>query len=338
MRYLLTGERNQQRLNLSADNLYPGAYYTLFYPPVVSAVFPFVHLSIRLPPLTESLPKDYFLEATAGALMLSPVLLALLLLPVLRRSLSAAAVLLGVLGAAVGAFLFVIITGFTTHRYQIDFVPLMLVAALVCMALTIRRWRGGRRALVLVVSSALCLWAIFTNAALGMTGPYDEILQQRPVRWLRIACRFSFFDEHKPLLNPSVALAAQVKFQKHGAGLLEPLFILGRNAYRWMLYAEHTSTGISLISLSNTSSAKSEIRLEPGQEFTIRAEYDPESKAMTALVNDKAVIRHQLEGLVSARSQIQLGQNHTIPFFTYPEFTGTMDMIEGRIEPAVPAR
>ena len=338
LRYLLAGQRNQQRLNMSTANLYPGAYYMLFCSPLVSPVFPFVHVFIRPPFLAESLPQDYFFEPTAGALLISPVLAAVVLLPVLRRSSSAAAIVLAALGTAALAFLFVIATGFTTQRYQTDFVPLLLVAALVCLGVALVRWSGRRRMWLIGGSLVLCLWTVFANAALGITGPYDDILQQRPVRWIRVARWFSFSDRQKPLLNPPVAITAQVRFKKHGPGLQEPLFVLGYDAHRWALYAEHTPNGVLLTSASRSGTVKPERLLQPDRDFQIRAAYDTDKKIMSTVVDGEPLIRQQLEGLVLAPSQAQLARNHNIPFFTYPEFTGAMNVIECRIGPNMSTR
>lgn len=336
MHYQLTGERNQQQLNPSIENLFPGVYYLLFCSPFVSPVFPFVRLFTRLPVITKSLPPGYFFEPTAGALLISPVLVGLVLLPVLRRvSSSVVVVALGTVGTALGAFLFVITIGLTTQRYQIDFVPLTVLAALVSMAVTIRRWRGARRVLLVTVFSVLSVWTIFANAGLAMSGPYDEILQRRPVGWMRIARWFSFVDEHTPLLNPHVVIAIRIRLQKYGAGLREPLIVLGHEAHSWMLYVEHSEQGIRLTSSSNVSTEQPEALLEPYQELTVRAEYSPDSRVMTTLVDGEPQIRHQLEALVLARSQLQLGRNDMIRFFTYHEFTGAMEVLERRIEPGV---
>jgi hypothetical protein len=238
---------------------------------------------------------------------------------------------LAALGTAALAFLFVITTGFTTQRYQVDFVPLMLVAALVCLGVAIHRWSGRRRMWLVGVSLVLSLWTIVANAALGITGPYDDILQQRPVRWMRIARWFSFTDRHKPLLNPPLAITAQVRFKKHGAGLMEPLFALGYDAHRWVLHAEHTSNGVLLTSATRSGAVKPETFLQPDRDFQIHIEYDIEKKTMSTVIDGKAVVRHQLENLVLAPSQLQLGRNRNIPFFTYPEFTGSMNVTECRI-------
>jgi hypothetical protein len=326
--YLLAGERNQQRLNLSTENLYPGGYYMLFCPPFVSAVFPFIRLLSRVPPITESLPNGYFFEPAAGALMVAPVIVALVFLPVVRHNRFAAGAVVAIVGAASGAFLFVIATGFTTQRYQVDFVPAMLFAALACIGVAAHLWRGTRRHLLLAIFACFGVWTALANAALGMTGPYDDILQQRPASWMRIAQWFSFADEHTPLLNPAVSIAALIAFEKHDPGFLEPLIVLGYQAHRWMLYAEHTQNGVLLISMSNAGSVRSESVVPSGRQITVNAEYDGQLRVMTTRVDGLPYLRHELTGLALARSQVQLARNETIRFFTYPTFTGSFQVLE----------
>ncbi len=97
------------------------------------------------------------------------------------------------------------------------------------------------------------------------------------------------------------------------------------------LGGEHTRDGIRLISNSNISSVPLQKLLQPSRQIMIRAEYDPDSRMMTTLVNDEWKIQHQLEALVLAPSQVQLSRNDTIPFFTYPRFTGAFELVDCRI-------
>ena len=332
--YLLAGERNQQQLNPSVDNLFPGVYYTLFCPPFVGPEFPFVRLFTRLPFWTESLPRDYFFEPTVGALLTSPVLTGLLLWPVVRRASSTALEgVLGTAGTALGAYLFVIAIGFTTQRYQIDYVPLMVFSSLVCIATAVRQWSGARRAVLLITFGVLSVWTIFVNAGLAMSGPHDEILQGRPASWIRIARWFSFVDKYTPLLDPRVTITIRITLQNYGDGMREPLIALGHDAHRWMLYVEHSEQGIRLASSSNVSSDHAKTLLKRYEEITVRTEYNPESKVMTTFVNGEAQIRHQLEALVLTRSQVKLGRNDIVRYFTHHEFRGPLEVLESLIEP-----
>jgi hypothetical protein len=44
------------------------------------------------------------------------------------------------------------------------------------------------------------------------------------------------------------------------------------------------------------------------------------------------VIEHRIDHLAMARSQVQFGRNTTIPFLTYLEFTGTLEVLEYRYD------
>ncbi|HYO83363.1 MAG TPA: hypothetical protein VES20_18305, partial [Bryobacteraceae bacterium] len=326
IRYQLVLEKHLQHLPLSAANLYPGLFYMLFCPPSLSPVFPFVHLPMRLPPTVEALPLRYFLEPTAGALLIAPVILGVVF--TLRRahrscvlSAATAAALTAVL-----ALLFVAALGVTTQRYQLDFVPLLAIAALIAMVAGIAvsdRWRRGLTVALIIAGS----WSIFTNAALGITGPYDDVLQRRPESWLRVARAFSFSEKHTPLLNPRVTIRLRFSPETTRPGARDPLVVLGRHAHRWLLYIERESDRLLLVSETTTGMERQPIPHTQGP-VSVRAEFDPASRVMATTVNGMAALNHRLDAQVVAPSQIQFGQNNTVPLMTARRFDGMLEVME----------
>jgi len=76
---------------------------------------------------------------------------------------------------------FLAATGFTTHRYVIDFVPMLLWVAAVNVAL----WRALVPRLLAVAAIG---FGVAVSLALGISGPYDEMLRNRPAGYLKIEC------------------------------------------------------------------------------------------------------------------------------------------------------
>ena len=176
IRYLLAGESNQQRIHLSGANLITGLYYFLVSPPDFSPVFPWIRLALRYP-FNESaypFPPGYFLEPTAGALLIAPVIIGAILPG--KRGGAATFLFWTVSLCSVAVLLFVASTGFTTQRYIVDFLPSAVFAALANVAIQIHRRSRITR---LALTAALCLLVVYSvvaNLALGITGPYDELL------------------------------------------------------------------------------------------------------------------------------------------------------------------
>src|SRR5262249_27742761 len=187
IRYLLAGA-NQNRIQLSAQNVLPGIYFLLSCPPQFSAVFPWVRLTFRYPfdSVNYPFPPGYFIEPTAGALCLAPFVASLVfsernLPPAVRILLRA------MFASSLAILLFLAATGFTTQRYEVDFLPLAVLASMVSLGIQLCRATGLSH---LALGSALAITiaaSAVVNLALGISGPYDEMLKNRPARYLRIA-------------------------------------------------------------------------------------------------------------------------------------------------------
>ena len=136
IRYLLTGPV-PIGIKLSLANFVPGFYFWIICPPDFSPVFPWVRLAFRYPfnSLAYPFPHDYFIEATTGVLYLAPFFLAVFFVPLERRAILLWTTLL----SSLAALLSVTATGFTTQRYEVDFLPMAVLVALANCAIWIHR-------------------------------------------------------------------------------------------------------------------------------------------------------------------------------------------------------
>ncbi len=262
--YLLASGNNQNRIKLSADFLLPGLYFFLGCAPDFSPVFPWVRLAFRYPfgSPVHSFPQGYFIEPTAGILYLAPFVVAAFFIPrrdVLKRTHPAefpAARMLLWIALAIGLVLLlsVVWTGFTTQRYEVDFLPSLVLAALANFAIYIDRNTGWKRTVLAAALVALTGFGAVVNLALGISGPHQEMLQNHPQRYLRIAGWFSPIARFRPLLNPSVSISFTAEFVPQDDGFREPLVTLGRTDPHF-LYVEHQAGGLRLVSRSSGSIA-----------------------------------------------------------------------------------
>ena len=152
-----------------------------------------------------------------------------------------------VFASSAAVLLFLATTGFTTQRYEVDFLPTAVLVAVANFGIHITRSKGLRRA---VLSAALALsiaCGSVVNMALGISGPYDEMLKNRPMNYLRIARWFSPIEQFRPMMNPAVSVAFTAEFTSQPDHFREPLLTMGRQTYRYLLYVEHSagSSGLS---------------------------------------------------------------------------------------------
>ena len=208
VRYLLSGPF-QNRIKLDVSNLFPGFYYNLFCPPQFEAVFPWVRLIFRYP--ANPLPAEYFLEPTAGALFFAPFIAGAVFVP--RTARPAIRIFLWTLTVSGPAILlFNAATGFVTQRYEVDFLPLLTLAALANTGIWLSRSAGWKRVALGGVLAALIAFGGIVNLAFGLSGPYEDVLKNRPAAYARLARWFSPVPDLRPLINPRLDVEFSTAF------------------------------------------------------------------------------------------------------------------------------
>src|SRR5437764_10582632 len=86
------------------------------------------------------------------------------------------------------------------------------------------------------------------SLALGVSGPYDEMLKNRPRSYLRIARWFSPVEAFRPIMNPEIDLRFTAEFGAAQEGVRKPLVTIGREVYRYFLYTEHAGGRLRFVS------------------------------------------------------------------------------------------
>lgn len=330
-RYQLAGP-GQNRVELAARNVVPGTYYMLLSRPELDAAFPWMRMVFRFPFNSAErypLPFEYFVEPSVGALWLAPFLPVALLLrrkqvkrPEEVRSIIAVAAIGGL-----AVLLFLISTHLATHRYEVDFVPLLLLAALANFALTRRRW----------IHIAACLAIVYStmaNFALAVQGPYDDFLRTNPRGYVRLARRFSPAAEYRPALDPRIELRWTAHFIPEPAGLREPLVTIGHVQHGYFLFVERGGPTMRLVSRGSEGETSATIA-DPGRgtvDFTLQ--YDPATGDATVTAGGREAIRHHVGPLVSAPSEVAAGENYVDMGLTARRFGGEMQVTRKTVETA----
>jgi hypothetical protein len=329
LRYLLSGPF-QNRLHLAAANMATGIYYLLFSPPDFSAVFPWVRMVLR-PPFGlpgHPLPPEYFAEPIVGGLFLAPFAMAAFLVPGMRGKSELRIVLWTLPIAVLALLLFQVATGFSTPRYEVDILPWAALAALGNIAIFSSRCSRIPRSIINTVLISAIGFGAFVNLALAISGPFDEMLKNRPERYMRLARRFSPVERLRPLLNPPLEIGLSVRLHHHVDGFREPLLTIGRAPWRHFVYAEHLDNRVRIVSRSGDSTLVYEMA-HPGQSpFAVRVLYAPETHTLTTSIDGKDVLAHKIGTLLAAPSQIEIGRNSLDPSVTAAEFTGEITQLE----------
>jgi hypothetical protein len=314
VRYLLAGP-DQNRIRPALANLLPGLYYWLACPPHLSGVFPWVRLAFRFPfGSPDALPHGYFMEATTGALFLAPFALAAAWVP---RARDVRVLLWAAFASSAAVLLFLAAIGFTTQRYEVDFLPLAALVAMGNLAIHLQRSAGWKR---FVLHGALVLslcWGAVVGLALGIAGPYNDMQKQRPANYVRLAQWFSPIPRFRPLFSPAVRVAFTAEFTPQPDGFREPLLMIGGAWYRYVLMVEHFAGGVRFISMADKNPVVRELDRGPAA-----VEVTVESGKLRVTVNGSEIAAHQMGTLVVAPDEIVIGENGVDPGLCAPRFTG----------------
>jgi hypothetical protein len=229
------------------------------------------------------------------------------------------------LASSAAVLLFLTATGFTTQRYEVDFLPLTVLAAVASLGIVIARCGGITRAAVTTAFAGLVAYSLIVNLALGIDGPYDEILKSRTASYLRIARWFSPSEQFRPMMNPKIVidLTAEVKAQPDG--FLEPLITMGQQSYRHFISIEHLRGRLRIISRSDTSTVAHEIEDPGAKPVGIGVMYHPESGKLTIAINGQEILAHAIGILVTAPAQITVGENNIEFNVAVKRFTGRIN-------------
>lgn len=274
--YQITGEF-QGRVTPRLVNVLPGLFYNLFAGLDFSPVFPW----FRLPPIPFVVPRppQYFIEPIVGALWLAPFLpaaLGVFFLRGLRAPLSL------VVSGALAVLFFLALTGLSTQRYEVDFLPWLTLAALAVCAVLIER----RPAAAILVIPAV-LFGTVVNASLGIEGPYNDILRDRPARYVKTAALFSPIPNLRPRLNPPF----DVPFPAHR------VFRAGRLPFRYELYLDRNR----LVSRFPGNEVSRELSGIPPE---FEAKFLPQSGEVVVSAEGSEILRHRIGTLVAAPADI----------------------------------
>jgi hypothetical protein len=211
-------------------------WFQFLAPPHASLDFPFFLPRTDYPWET---PEGFFKEpSVTGALAHSPFLLILLAaVPLLRGARAPASQDLRwrvlVLSAAglTGPLLTALVFSAAAMRYQVDFVPFLLVPALLLWLLALEQAGGRRRAALAALGLAAIGWSWLLAVTLSLSGNYDVLRRRNPDLWQALE------QEAEPLRvslgrlldrDGRLPVHMRIAFPERAAAAAEPLLSWGR--------------------------------------------------------------------------------------------------------------
>lgn len=326
-KYQLAGP-GQNRIEIAGRNVVPGLYYMLLAPLEFGPVFPWMKMVYRAHPFHSPerfpLPPDYFLEPTAGALWIAPFAVFAFLGIRRAKHLPEARLIRRIAAAGgVAALAFLVSTHLMSHRYEVDFLAALVFAAAAAVGLSESR-------LLRVAACVTIVYSTAANLAIAIAGPYDEHLRDRPVSYLRLDRRFALSSEHRRLVSPRITVQVEARFAPEE--YREPIVTIGQSHYCYFLYVEWTPTGLRLVSKTNASQTTYDMPHPRDAAAAIALRYTPEDGTARVAVDGREVMQHAAGMLITAPSQVTIGENSAEAGLTAPRFTGPLKVIEKTVE------
>jgi hypothetical protein len=157
-----------------------------------------------------------------------------------------------------------------------------------------------------------------------VSGPFDGMLKSHPKIYLRLANWFSPIAQFQPLLNPYVSVAFTAELTSQPEGFRDPLVTFGSRSYRHFVYIEHRDVGLRIVSRSNDSTLMHEFSQPGNLPMAVDVSYSPDSGNLTTQLNGETVLVHHLPALLTAPSEVTIGENRIDDARTARWFTGSI--------------
>ena len=284
--YLLGGAY-QSAVRPKAENLVPGLYYLLGCEPEFSRIFPWIRSVVRIAP--GGVPRHYTLEPLIGGLWMAPMAV---FLPFAAFAGRPRRILMTILAHVAGTLLFIASTGWSVPRYQVDFLPLVVLVSCLGAAVAINRMPPPYRAATTSIFAVLVLVGAAVNLALAFAGPVDEMLRERPERYARIAGWFSPIREYRPMLNSPFRSTFPIRRSPERQLLL----VAGVPSRPYQLVLE---PGGRLVSSYAGDEQAVVVPIGDRGSAACDVAYDPASREIQLQVDGKPVLRHRIGMIVS---------------------------------------
>jgi len=192
--YMLSAFNPRKLQAVDPSRILPNLWLSVLEPPRLASRFPFVVLAPN-PPF--HLPKDFLgVEIGMGVIWVAPLIILIAVALTVRNKLEAAQrlewSLYGCILAGLGvAWICVDSLVGSTMRYQADFSAVLFLAVAIVIAGIESRIHTGAGRLMRASIIALGLLGIGLNAAVGITGYYDNLRLEAPVQYQALADWFS---------------------------------------------------------------------------------------------------------------------------------------------------
>ncbi len=314
-------------------------YYLLICPPDFMPRFPFFELSGGAQPFGNPayLPKDYFQEPVAGALLVSPLCFAGFTLPFLlwkqkgfhpevRTILRAMMVCGFVMFAAVCSI------PSASARFGLDFVPVLLIVGLfLCVWLSVHPASRWMRTAAVTVTLAGCCWASALNMGLSVNSYGYPLERPHSSLFRSIATLFGAGPNALMEDVQALRLDATVVFPRAEPGARETLLAAGIYE-RWdLLFVTYERTGevtFSYVHSGVCDITSPAVQISFGTPHHLTVDYSAATHRLVVSLDDRTILDVATTFFPTSRDRVTLGRIR-VGRFRVRDFSGRIDVAPG---------
>jgi len=323
--YQLTEANGFTGFHPGVSKMFVGIFYFLLAPPAYSRSFPYA-LAVVRKVWSTSMPSGLVLEQVVGMLPAIPFsfigLFAPLatIIPSVHRQLKTEVLsLTAVWLLPVGNLIVLCLSGWTTVRYSVDFVPGLLLASWILIPLL--RPHGIWQSRVAGACVLVCsIYSVVLGLALGITGYYEGTLFSHPHLYQRIANQLSSLTGGSPLcLRPRVTVVETVGFPlAPDLTVLDPLLTeghAGSATYVSVRYFSQNTASVSYQVWGQTEVLGERFSFEPAKTYSVTITITPERNTLQVLLNNRTVFDRQVLLNPTRLDEVTVGIN---PVWKFP--------------------
>jgi hypothetical protein len=318
-------------------------YYALICLPTFRARFPFVELSGGAQPFgsPDAIPPGYFHEPVAGIVILSPLCLAGLALPLAlwKKPSWFLPGVRAVLGSLVVCGL-LMVTAIATipsisARYELDFLPVFLVAGLyLCLLLSVRLGSRAMRAMAAAVTLAGCCWSAAANMGASVNSYGYPLERPYSPLFASIATRLGAGPDALMKNVEKLHLDATITFHGGAAGTRETILATGIYEIWDLLLVQYEAGGkatLAFVHCGNGDTWSPWISISPGRPYRLTVDYSAAAGRLLVRLDGNAVLDIPAKFYPTSRDRVTIGRM-LVGRFGVRDFAGRIDVPPGGLQ------
>lgn len=338
IRYMLSAVNPAPVPTMRLGSLALSLYYFLLAPPVFQRGFPFVTLLLSRPSPFGELPHYFMLAGSAGLLAVTPLSLGIIWAPLVKRTAQVRFMVLALSFTSLVTLLVIASLGWVAPRYMLDFVPAILVLALLGLGSALAFTKGYFRMGVSAIIWAAVAWSTALNLlfVLGyyVIAPDTRKVSPRSADTLRKVATFLDSSLYGPQagtrIYPTAAwyFKGTIRFPEPESDAAQSILWAGTSSGSNRIRVMYSRTQATFIyDQSSGQIAKGmPVGISAGKDYAIELRFDPGSSNLLISIDGAPVFDQQIHPLPVDPDRLLIGMDRDSSGRVTAGFSGRLEV------------